>query len=314
MAGRKKIAPLNQNNKVFLLFLLLSALFWFFSTLSENYSYLTQFNLHYRDIPEDLVFQQAPVPQISAQIEASGFTILSHKLSAKNLNLSFTQFKSGKNGNYYFLPNHRIPNLQKQLSDTKIIRFIPDSITIFLGKLTTKKVPVLADLKLRFKPGYKLTKSLLIKPDSLLITGPQTAIDTIQSVPTIQLKIEDIDTDFEKEILLNKLPEKIKINSKKVTIKAKVGKFTQGSIEVPIQINHVPKGVQIVLFPKTVQVNFEVTLEDYAKVTNKSFTISCDYPLKDTNNTLLNLKITKKPDYVSKANLQVQSVNYLIKK
>jgi hypothetical protein len=317
MTARKKIATLKTNKKikVFLIFLLLSSLFWFFSTLSDDYSYLTEFSLKFKDVPKNMVFQKPPSKSILAQIETSGFTILGHKLSNKELTISFDEFKHSKDYTYYYLPGNHITRLQKQLSDTKIIRFTQDTITIYLGKLKTKKVPVKLNVNLLFKPGFKLTEKLIVNPDSIAITGAEKIIDSIKSISTESSKIVEIDKHFEERLTLKSPSDKIDLEKTNCIVSGEVAKFTEGSVEVPIQINNLPKNIQIELFPKTAVINYEVTFENYPKINDKSFVVSCDYLKNNTKNKeMLPLKVTKKPDYITNFSIQTKEVNYLIKK
>ncbi len=317
MNAKKKIASIKSNKKIkiFLLFLLLSSIFWLFSTLSDTYSYLTSFSVSYPDIPQDLIFQKDPVSQVSAQIEATGFTILGHKLSPKNLELSFSKFKHAKGTIYYFLPEHNIPNLQKQLSDSKIIRFVQDTITLDLGKLKTKKIPIIPVVNLVFKPGFKLREAIALSTDSIQITGTEKLIDSIQEIKTKPIELVDIEKDFSKEVELQLDHLKLTLQNTPIILSGKVDKFTEGTLEIPIQISHLPKGVQMEIFPKTTLITYEVSFADYAKVNTTSFTVSCVYPndtVKEENS--IPIQLVKKPDFITTYSLQNQSVNYLIKK
>jgi len=308
----------NPKVKVFIVFLFLSALFWFFATLSEKYTYLTDFNLSYKNIPNNLVYQEIPETTIKAQIKASGFKILSHKLKAKSLDIDVSKYIKKNNFDYFYLPNAQLPILQQQFQETELIQFTKDSIFIALGTLISKKVPVESKLKLQFTPGYKLTQQLSIEPDSILVKGPEKFIDSIERIQTQSIDLVDINENFSQKLVLELPPlnsDAISFETKEVVVHGNVTKFTQGQIEVPIQIIDIPENVQIELFPKTALIKYQVAFENYQKITKQSFVVSCQYPTDDAiKNKELRLQLSNKPGFITDYSIAPQQVTYLIKK
>ncbi len=58
------------------------------------------------------------------------------------------------------------------LSDVEIMNIYPDSIKFFVERIISKKLPVISGLNLEFKPGYGLASDIVLKPDSIVVTGP----------------------------------------------------------------------------------------------------------------------------------------------
>jgi YbbR domain-containing protein len=318
MKAKNNIAlKINRKIKVFFLFLLLSAIFWFFSALSEKYTYNTEFSISYKNIPSNLLFQESPPTKIQAQIDATGFKILSHKLGTKNIDLDLSKFNLKNKNTYYFLPNNQLDLFQEQLQETKIRHFDNDSIILILGKLITKKIPIKSKIKLNFEPGFKLTEYLIIKPDSILIKGPKNIIDSIDFIVTDTDEINLIKDNFTKKVNLI-LPEtnsKLSFDTKEAIITGKVAKFTQGQLEVPIHILNIPQGVQMELHPKTANIKYQVTFENYQKITSDSFTISCNYPISNHDSiTAIPIFVSKKPDFITEFTITPQQITYLLKK
>lgn len=320
MNAKVNIAKLKTNRKikVFIVFLILSAIFWFFSTLSEKYTFLTVYNIKYTNIPVDLVFQDIPTKTIQAQIRASGFKILGHKLKTKSLSIDVSKFSKEGNFKYFYLPNTEIPILQQQLSETELIRFTKERIYISLGVLKSKTIPVKSLVKLQFKPGYKLTQNVNIQPKSITVKGPEKFIDSIEYISTIPYELVGVNKNFSQTVPLQ-IP---KINSNKysfetdnVKISGSVAKFTQGQIEIPITILSLPKNVQMELFPKTALIKYQVTFDNYQKITKNSFTVSCNYPTDNLSvNKTLRLQVDSKPSYITDFSIMPQQVTYLIKR
>jgi len=320
MKSKQHLAKLKTNHKikVFMVFLLLSAIYWFFITLSENYRYLAEFDLNYKNIPDKLVYQDIPTTKLKVQIKASGFTILNHKLNPKSLDIDISKFIQKNKLSYFYLPNTQIPVLQQQFGKTELIRFTNDSLFISLGTLKSKIIPIKSNLKLIFKPGYKLTQTLVLEPDSILVKGPEKFIDSITQINTIDYELDEISKSFSQKIALQ-IPatntDKYTFSVTNVTIDGKVAKFTEGQIEVPITINNIPNDIHLELFPKTAIITYQVAFENYQKITNTSFSVFCDYPTDGLhNNKSLMLRIGHKPNFITEYTITPRQVTYLIKK
>ena len=318
MNAKKNFKKIKTSPKirVFAILLFLAAVYWFFTSLSEKYTYLTSFSINYTNIPGNLLFQNTPNKNINVQIEASGFEILGHKMNTKRLEFDLSKFSSSGNYKYYYLPNNKKHVLQKQLKDIKLVHFIQDSLIVYLGNLKTKRVPVQADVALNFKPGFKLTEELQIEPDSISIKGPEKNVDSIHFIKTIATEQNDIDSDINLDIDLlipSNTKEEMTYETDKVTVLGSVAKYTEGTMELPIRLPLLPEGVKMELYPKVATVKFEVSFDNYQKIDTTSFKLTCKYPNDSINkDETLELFLSKKPSFVKDYNIEPQKVTYLI--
>lgn len=318
MNAKKNIKKIKMKPKirVFLMLLVLAAFYWFFNSLSEQYHYQTSYEITYNNIPADLLFQSKPFDQIQVQIEATGFEILGHKLKSKNLVFDVSDFKSLGNYKYYYLPNNQKNKIQKQLKDLKILHFNKDSLIIFLGNLKTKKVPIISDVQFSFKPGFKLEDKLLIQPDSIFIKGPEKYIDSIHFLKTNAMEKNDINSDINLEIPLL-LPtdqdNKLIFETSTVSLIGKVAKYTEGTKELTIVLPTLPDGIKMELYPKVASIKYEVSFENYQKIDDNSFVLSCDFPTDDVNtDEAVSLYLSKKPEFIKEYTIEPEKATYLI--
>jgi len=317
MTAKENINRIKSNPKIrlFLVLLFLSAIYWFFTSLSERYSYKTFYDINYKNIPKDLYFQRTPPNFISVQIEATGFEIISQKIFPNSISFDVSLFKHLEKYKYYHKPNKNNYTTRNQTNGTVIKSFIDDSIFVYLGKLKTKKVPIISNVTLSFKAGYKLSSNLQIQPDSLVIKGPEKFVDSIKSIQTITQALENIETDIDFKVdlrLPNKGLNRTDFNISKIALKATVAKFTEGTMELPIKLPKPPEGKIIELFPKMATIKYEVAFENYQDIDSKSFTISCKYP-NDSTKTL-KLSLINKPNYIKNYTIEPKEVTYLIQK
>ena len=94
---------------------------------------------------------------------------------------------------------------------------------------------------------------------------------------------------------------------------AKVGKFTEGTLEIPISVINLPVNTNINFFPKTVTVVYYVNLSDYNSIKALDFKVECDYSeIGNTNSPFLFPKLIKMPEAVKNARIKQNKVEYIL--
>ncbi len=304
--------------KTFFVFLALSLLIWLLITLSKEYVAQVSLNVSYEELPQSQLLQTTPKEEIQIVAKGSGFKLLStrffnHSVQLKTNNLS----KKGK-GKYFFLASNQKIHIQKQLVSGLLLEaFLKDTIYLEIGNLVSKKVPVSSNLKIDYHIGFDALKPIEIKPDTILVTGPENQIKAIQSLSFKPLFLENISANFSETVSLL-IPEKlknVKYNNSEVVVTGFVEKYTEGSFSIPFTVKNIPKNVNITTFPKEVKVVFKVDLPRFSQVKQGSFTVVCDYRVSEINGfSYLIPKIISKPNFVKNVKVIPNKVEYLIQK
>jgi len=316
--SQSKIDSLKNNKKlrIFLLFLAMSFLFWTLIKLSKNYISEVKFDLVYNDIPKNKLLQKEPNKTIKITIKTIGFKLLKYSLKKKTLNYSLTEIKRKKGSNYYSITKDNVNNLQAQLSaETVVLKINPDTLYFDLGVKKSKKVKVITNIDLQFKPGFNLIKDYTIEPKFVTISGPSKVIDTINEINTETVNWKDISKSFDKKIKLKLQNNMISLSTNQITIKGNVEKITEGSFNLPFKIINLPRGYIISTYPKEVKIVYQVALKDYNKISKNSFVIQCDYKQTEKNNLeYLIPNIVDMPEILFDAKLIPNKIEFLIKK
>lgn len=315
----KSTTDYNKNNKklhVFLLFLAFSFLFWTLIKLSKNYISEVEFGLTFTEIPNNKLLQIEPDKTIKLTINTIGFKLLQYGFTKKNLNYSLTEIKHKKGTNYYSITKGNINNLQAQLSaETVVLKTNPDTLYFDLGVKKSKKVKIITNIDLQFKPGFNLIKDYMIEPEFVIISGPSKVIDTINKISTEAVSWIDISQPFNKKIKLKKPNNIISLSANQIAVKGNVEKITEGSFYLPYKIINLPKNYIISTFPKEVKIVYQVAIKDYNKITKNSFVIQCDFKHTGKNNLeYLIPEIVDMPEILFDVKLIPNKIDFLVKK
>ncbi len=286
--------------------------------MSKEYTTSIILPIAYENIPQNLLLQKEPLKQLEVTIKASGFKIALTKFKQKQIVLDASSLNRKKKSTYYLLTRSYKTAIQKQLSiGVNLQQIAKDSLFLNLGSLQTKKLPIVADVKIDYHVGYDLSSSIQMQPDSVLVSGPENQIKNLKSIQLEPIKLSDVKEDFSREVAIVKSNnlKNVRFNIAKVTVAGKVEKFTEGSLLVDVEILNLPENITINTLVKKVEVVYVVALSNFNKIDEDSFQIKCDYKTAENNNlNYLIPKIIKKPPFLKSVKLIPSKIDYLIQK
>ena len=305
-------------SKSFIVFLITAVVIWFLITLSKVYTISISFPVKYSELSQDKILQNEPLKEIDILVKSTGFNILSTRFLNQTIELNAGNLNKKSTFSYYFLIKNQKNKIQRQLrSGIEIQEISLDTIYLELGSLISKKVPLIPNLEIDYHIGYDLLDAEVIRPDSILISGPEAYVDQIDKIHLELLKLDDVKSDFSQKVKILR-PENsnnLKVASEFATISGRVEKFTEGVFEIPYKVLNLPEGVDVTSLHKTVKVYFVVGLSDFNKIDKNFFQVVCDYTLSKENNLdYLVPKVIVKPAFIKSFKVVPNKIDFLIQK
>ena len=309
---------MNSVSKNFVLFFLVSVVFWFLTKLSKEYESTISYPVSYQNLPKDKLLQESPQSEIDIHVKTTGFKILSGRLFPRTVKIDGSNLIARSKTNYYLLLSQQRLGIQKQMNTgVDIDHFIKDSVRLNLGVLSQKKVPVKLVSDISYEAGYNLDGEMNMSPDSVVISGPESVLDTVLFVETVSFIQRDLNASIESELSLKKFNagQNINFDTEKVAINAKVEKFTEGTIKLPFTVVNLPEDLRINTFPKEIELTYKVALSKFGQVNASSFTVECDYQLSSDNNlSYLVPKLIRQSDLVKNVKIDPNKIDFVIEK
>jgi YbbR-like protein len=301
--------------KVFSLFLLCSFLAWFISNLSDTYESRAYFTLNYRNLPDSLLLGKNSDNLIEAKLRTSGFQFLYYKIFKTRLDIDVSQVEF-QSGGYVMSEEALRKQMDQQLSQSiSLLELDRRTLEVDLYQVDSKKIPIEAKLDLQLEQNYILDGKIKILPDSIEVKGPSNEIDTINSIKTSLIQLNNVNADFSNEVSLvfpKGLDNSI-FSIGRATVSGKVSKFSEKVFEVPIQVINVPQGYQIKTFPDVVTVLCKATIERLKEISASDFEIVADYgQLMGSESSTLFLEIQESPQKVYDVKLEDNTVNFVL--
>lgn len=306
-----------KNLRGFSIFLVVSFLFLVLSKLSETYTEQLQFKVELSGLDDDVTVVSDSLYIVNATVKSRGFSLLPYVFYNPRPIVLNANNELTKKANTYswdvYNNTHKISEVLKGTFD--VISVNPDTLIFNYQRLSSKTVPIVFNSDISYALGYDVENTIVLRPDSAKVIGPEDKIKSITSVTNELMTLENVNSDFSKTVRLNyeDKPADVNIIPNTIEVEAVVKRFTEGTLEVPITMKNVPRNVTINFFPKALQLSYYVSLEDYKAIKATDFLIECNYEeASDTGLKYLIPRVVKKPKNVKNVKLNQTKIDFII--
>ncbi len=318
----KGVFRIDRDAVIFSFFLLLSFVFWYLNSLEKVVEYDIKYPVRYVNLPEERVLTEDLPSRLELFLKGPGYSILKVKLAGSHAPLvldvstiNYRRVPGSRALSYYILTSGLIPNLRNQLrAECEISSIKPDTLFFSFDRIITKQVRVVADLDVNTEKQYFIKGNILVKPDTVTISGPKRILDTVKTVKTRHKKLKGVNETITKSFALA-ASKKYKVSEKKVILTIPVEQFTEAEIRVPVKILNIPDSINIKIFPDAVTVKCLVAVSDYKKIEEIPFEVVLDLSKADLNSSeKIPVGFRNIPPFVSSLRVTPASVDFLIEK
>ena len=311
----KKIRSVYKTRKfnVFLFFVLLALIYSMLSKLTSNYTKTIVFAVKAVDVPSDQVVLDQSIDSIRLELKGYGYNLAKYYIDQPIIEISLNNLKKVKS-KYQWTKQRNFSDLQSKFNKSiSLLSSSVDQIDFIIEQYESKKVPVELKLEIDYKSGFDSFQEYELSKDSIMITGPNSLIDTINVVQTHKLVLNQIDSEINAKIRIKSSENSnITYSDTEIDFQLKVEKFTEESIKVPITIVNIDDTMKINYYPKVVSVLYRVSIKDYKAVNPMDFRVECDLNTINRDNSVLISSITKKPSNVIKCRIENNQIQYVI--
>jgi hypothetical protein len=309
----------NRRLMVFLVCLAIATVFWFLNALNKEYTVDLTFPVKYTNLPKNKILASSPPDHFTLKVNSWGFTILRHKLSMAFAPLVFNvneftagQMENSPNSNFRIGTRKLINRFSNQVSnELKIVEIQPDSVYFTFDRVVRKKVKVKPEITYELKKQYYLSDEITTTPDSVVISGAESILDTIQFVRTRAQHYKELDKSIQRNVQLES-SKNYKVEPARVILKIPLEEFTEKQVTVPITVTDVPENVNVKLFPDKAKINFMVGLSHFSDITENDFNLTVPYSGIEAKKEILKIRLNAEPQHILSVTVTPEDVEYLI--
>ncbi|MFW9598848.1 MAG: CdaR family protein [Paludibacter sp.] len=305
----------SKNVLSFLVFLVLSFLFWFINTLDKERQVTLTIPVRYNQLPHEMDITNANSSVVQVTVKDKGLNLLNYSeatLSPITIDLNRNFYSRGK----IVVTNSELKAKLSValLSSTSILSVKPDSLLLVYERLSAKKLPVQLEGKIDLAQQYVLSDKITIVPDSILVYGSARDLARLNTVNTEPLQLKELDEDVEKTLHLQRIPRiRFSVNDVKVNIHTEM--FTEKELVFPVRVLNCPPDLTIRTFPSQIKLKFNVGLSHFKTVSVDDVTIEIDYQKILKNNTgKQKINIKNNVSYISNIRPEITDIEYIIER
>jgi hypothetical protein len=299
----------------FLLFLLLSFLFWFVNMLDKERETEIRIPLRYSNLPEQFDITKTNAQYIKVLVKDKGMNLFAYsEFRLKGLTISLNKILNDR-GEIIFNNDELRTKLNKYLlPSTSILEIKPDSLILHYERLAMKELPVRLLGKIETAQQYILSEDVLIEPSKVKVYGPKRVVEKLYELVTDTVMITDLDKDIQMEVQLKAIRD-VRFSSSDVKLSVSAEMFTEKELFFPVNIINCPQDLIVRTFPAQVKLKFNIGLSHFNSVTVNDVNVIVDYNEILKNNTgKQKITIQKKASFISNVRSDNEEVEYVIER
>ena len=302
---------MKKNLHIIIISILFSIILWVSISLSNDYYAIVDIPIKLIDFPNGYSTGSKIPGDISVKLKGKGWKLIAVNLgSESDYKVPVGKTVGKRNINLY---NYLVDN-QWLSSDVEVMDLSPDTISFYVEKIHSKKVPIVSNLRLEFKPGYGLASPIIMSPETTMVSGPESYLKKLNSISTQNLTMKDLDDRIIKQVPLKKI-QGMQYNTRFVRINLNVQKIVEKEIDdIFVHIIDVPRDRDVVLLPNKISVNVRGGIDILGRLSEKQFDAYVNYRdvVLDTLGSVA--PHVKLPPNISLLNIKPERLRYIIKK
>ena len=307
-----KRLPNKSRFRFFLLFVLISFSFWTSTKLSKDYQLVQPFFIKWTEVPKGIILTDDPA-KINLTINASGIEILWYRLFKGKLEVSLKEVDFSSSDIVLNFKENYFSIQEQLLNASKLIQISPSLYNLKYSRMSSKRVNIAPQTSIQLRPGYLGEEKIKVMPDSVLVYGPKSILDTLKIIQTLDFKASDVHKVIDQKIGFKSISG-LKFENNQTRLYWPVLKYSEKTLKITIKIINLPSGVKIKLFPPQASLRATLPLSLVSTLEEADFSIAVDYNDIENKPSVLELKLLKQPSSVKKTIWDPTSVNYLIRK
>lgn len=298
---------------IFLMFLIISSVFWIIITLNDNAQDDFNVELKIKNIPGNVTFiNDAPIT-IHVNVRDKVGSLLREGLLKKPIiNIDFNQYAS--KGTLRLTNNDLNAALRSVFGNSAQFTSVSiDSLRLEYTTYPGKKVKLKLNAELTPSLGKTISGEVTTAPQYVTIYSTSQILDTIKFVTTEKIIKRNINETTNFQAKINPI-NGVKIIPDKVTINVPVEPLVLKKEMVEILPKNVPTNERLMLFPSKAEVSFFVPMSKFNEPVG-DIILQADYNnISKSTSTKLNIKVVSYPEEYINIKSTIDSVEYTVVK
>ncbi len=254
--------------------LLCALIIWFFISTEKYYEYTLGVSLNLINQPTEMVLKD-PVPShVKVNFGGSGKELINLGFRNKYIEIDLDEIRTTAS-----LPItvNMITGIPTDIVPLDIVE--PDTIHLTLERLAEKKAPIHSHITLIPLDGYIHVGSIVIDPDSINIWGPESLVNSIDTIYTQAKEYRNVIKEIQESIdLIPSSFETVHYSLNTVRFTADIQRIGEKIIsDIPIQVTNAPQNVNVIVVPSTLSLRVQGGVKVLSNVNKEDIIAQINY-------------------------------------
>lgn len=265
--------------KVVLLSFFGASTFWFFSALGKQYNTRINYPLEVVFDKDSLVLMQPLLKYVEVDVTGGGWDLFKQGFWFGSDPILI---EPDNPASIKFLTRPTIlPIVSDHLKEFQINFLYTDTLHIDIDRKVSKRVTLDIDsIGISLDENYRIVSPITLQPDTAIIFGPTSYIDTLDIDHIISIESQEVDRNFDRFITLG-LPDGFNISSDPGTVQVtfEVERFDRLLIPVKLELLNFPSDSSAFPTSDDIDVNFLIQRSLKEDFFAEDFKVILDYDM-----------------------------------
>lgn len=299
---------------VFLFFLFAAFIFWYLTTMNQEYEMTYTVKLELKNLPDNMLVTEPLPKEMKVVLKDRGDKLVEYKARGKMKTLSLDYRQQANVLGRTVIYGRELRKLVGEglASSTQVVSISLDTLKYYVADAQGVKLPLRLRGTIEADRQHAI-EHITLSPDSVTVFAARQVTDTMTAVYTPYVRLVEL-ADSVKQVLELKPQEwGIRYSPSETQLNVAVSPYVSKSVQVPVEGYMFPYGQQLKTFPSKAKVTFRVSLDDFRQITEQDFKILVRYSqIHDNVSGKVALQLDEIPNNVTDVVIEPTEVDYLI--
>lgn len=299
---------------VFLLFLLAAFIFWYLTTMSQEYEMAYTVKLELKNVPDEMVITEPLPKELKVILRDKGDKLVEYKARGKmrTLDLDYRQYPNTMGRTIIYGTELNKLLSQGLAPSTEVVSISLDTLQYYVADAHGVKLPLRLQGIIETDRQHTIER-ITISPDSVLVFAAKQVTDTMTAVYIPHVKFVELSDSVKQTLEIKSKEWGVRYSPSETQLSIAVSPYVSKSVQVPVTGYMFPYGLQLKTFPSKVNVSFRVSLKSFRDISEQDFKILVRYnQIHDNTSGKVKLHLEEKPDNITNIAIDPSEVDYLI--
>lgn len=295
----------------YLVFVAIAALFWFIMALNDSVQYNFEVKVNLYNVPDSVTFINLPPEKIHVMVRDQGANLWRNGVFGDaTVNINFADFSG--DGRFVVRRSELTAALKSVFgASASLLSTSVDSLSLMYTTLPGKRVPVEVSADLTPATGKIIMGNPVASPAGVVVYGTRNVLDTITRVYTEHFSRHNLEENTEVPVRLRGMAN-ARFEPSTVKVAVEVDPLVRKQASVNVAVHHLPEGMDLLLFPSKVQVEYYVPMSKFDAASVDKTGVAVDYLDLDKNPRKLPVRLTHHNSALLNMHLLTDSVEYTL--